>query len=1624
MKKNLLNTIRLTLIILCIGLIPKAQAKETGLIMTPSILVTPNPYMFDDTYIGETSTALFTFANTGTDPLDITDITFTNPAFSINYTSFTIEPGQSGELPVYFNPTTQGSFEGIMQIFSNDPVNNPYEVQLSGNGVIELNNGWEWINTGINFGLADIEFPQGQNQVGYAVGETASYNGDGMVIKTTDGGDTWTQLIFDVIPGLESLSFVDMETGYAAGWDGYMIKTTDGGNTWDTIVVATGLWYIRDIEFWDANNGVVLAYEEIYVTQDGGDTWSQGTTLARPCNKLTYADENTLYSVGSDNYIFKSSDGGYTWTQVYSGNLQDILLGVDFLNADYGIAVGDYGYILTTTDGGTTWTTDQQVGDQLLTGVYIWDEETAYVCGTPELLYITTDGGTTWNFDYNGNYSGNGFGSVTFTDNYTGFVCGSLDGEGIVLRKAGIAGGPSISVTPNPYVFDDTYVGETTTALFTFENTGSDPLDITDITFTNPAFSIDYTSFTIEPGQSGELPVYFNPTTQGSFEGTMQIFSNDPVNNPYEVQLSGNGVIELNNGWEWIETGFNFILMDIEFPEGQNQIGYSIGQSLTYNGVGIVIKTTDGGDTWEQLTPEGIPGLQGCSFLDVNTGYAAGWDGYLIKTIDGGATWDTIVVQNNIWQIADVEFRDVNHGIVTAWTDGTFVTEDGGQTWTESTGITTAPNMVTYADENTLFLVGGEDRINRSTDGGYTWTEVYGDGNTNFILLGVDFLDSNFGMAAGDYGHLYTTTDGGDTWTLSEPFGDELLHTPFIWDQDTIWVCGTPERVYKTTDGGSNWSTAYNGNWQKAFYRITFTDNYTGFICGGSGGIVLRKEGLTGAPAISVSPNPYVFDDTYLGETASASFTFENTGTESLVITDITFSDPAFSIDYTSFTIEPGESGELPVYFTPTTLGLIEGVMQIHSNDPVNNPYEVQLSGSGIVELIDGWQWIETGFNFILMDIQFPEGQNQIGYCVGQSLTYNGDGIVIKTTDSGQTWEQLTPDGIPGLMGMSFVDVNTGYAVGWDDYVIRTTDGGLTWDTLIIDSGMFSFYADIEFYDENNGVALYSDAVYITQDAGDSWTMGSGLTNSGYMIEYLDENTLVAVGNENYIFKSTDGGYNWSVKNSGSIGQVLLGVDFLNNQYGMAAGDYGNILTTTDGGETWTLDTQVGDNLLHTPFIWDEDTAWVVGTPELVYKTTDGGTNWNSAYSGNWQKAFYRITFTDNYTGFICGGSGGIVLRKEGLSGLDTQVFDLETGYQFISSGVIPPDPDMMVVMTDVLNDNLAFVRNSQGTMLRKIGPNWVNGIGDWIIDEGYLVKMNAGDSFAIEGLRIDPSTGIPVTTGYQFVSYFPEAPMDALVAFGSIVGEDLDFIRDSQGSMLRKIGPNWINGIGDAMPGEGYLVKMFADGEILYPAVAKLSGMTKVKPSYLIFEGGNAAEPVYTMYINGLEIGSEVAAYHGKVILGSMTVTSNNVFENALAVFSELNNGLGYVAGEPISLKVWSDNNVVIADFEMEPVYNSYVSNTYPGNDGEFSVVNITKGTAHSEELLVYPNPVSDKLYLENIKNKEIIIYDLMGNLKLSLYANTNTKVINVSDYTQGIYLIKIIWKEGITTEKFEVIK
>ncbi|MBI9037258.1 MAG: hypothetical protein JEY97_03925, partial [Bacteroidales bacterium] len=211
----------------------------------------------------------------------------------------------------------------------------------------------------------------------------------------------------------------------------------------------------------------------------------------------------------------------------------------------------------------------------------------------------------------------------------------------------------------------------------------------------------------------------------------------------------------------------------------------------------------------------------------------------------------------------------------------------------------------------------------------------------------------------------------------------------------------------------------------------------------------------------------------------------------------------------------------------------------------------------------------------------------------------------------------------------------------------------------------------------------------------------------------------------------------------------------------------------------------------------------------------------------------------------------------------DNQTIPVAPGFQFVSTHICPDSPDMTDVVAEIMNDDLQYVRNSTGAMLRKIGPNWVNGIGDWIGTEGYLIKTSADGEFTVTGSIIPANTPISLFAGFQFVSYLPETEIDALDAFATIISDDLLYVRNSTGAMLRKIGPNWVNGIGNCIPTEGYLIKMAADAELVYPSAGAPASVASVEKGtgHFVFEGGDPSANLWTIYIGGADISYDAEA-------------------------------------------------------------------------------------------------------------------------------------------------------------------
>lgn len=399
-------------------------------------------------------------------------------------------------------------------------------------------------STGTSFILYGMSFPPGQNNIGYACGMQYTYDADGVIIKTTDGGDNWTAIwpASGTIDGLQGIWFISDNVGFAGGWNNYFIKTTDGGANWTPVSCGTNVWYYTDVVFWDSNNGVACAYMNssdqcVFITSDGGDNWTQATSgIVGNMMAISYADANTLFAVNTSGNVYKSTDGGYNWT--VKASLPALLFGVTFADANFGV-VGGEEKIFATNDGGTTWTT-HTTGYENFYATEAFTDGTGYCGGTDENIYVTTDYGVSWTMEYNGTGTSSLY-KIRDTPNGTLTACGS---QGTIIRKAaslsaGFSADNTTICEADQVSFTDMTTGNPISWNWTFEggspgtSTSQNPtvsystagtydvtLEVSDGTLTNTLVETDYITVDAVPGQAATPTGPDETCNGGSYEYT------------------------------------------------------------------------------------------------------------------------------------------------------------------------------------------------------------------------------------------------------------------------------------------------------------------------------------------------------------------------------------------------------------------------------------------------------------------------------------------------------------------------------------------------------------------------------------------------------------------------------------------------------------------------------------------------------------------------------------------------------------------------------------------------------------------------------------------------------------------------------------------------------------------------------------------------------------------------------------------------------------------------------------------------------------------------------------------------------------------------------------------------
>ncbi len=205
---------------------------------------------------------------------------------------------------------------------------------------------------------------------GVAVGGTGVFlnaYGTGLVLTTTNGGGSWVSQTEPVINGiarvLRAVKMVSTNVGFIVGGNEYniqdgngvILKTTDGGSSWQTQTSGTAQ-ALYGVDFYDTNNGIAVGgLGTVLQTTNGGSTWTSRTSgVSGPLSSASYGSSTAVTIAGKGGVILHSTNGGSTWTSQSSGSAYD-LYGVDFADANLGVAVGSSGTILRTTNGGSTW---------------------------------------------------------------------------------------------------------------------------------------------------------------------------------------------------------------------------------------------------------------------------------------------------------------------------------------------------------------------------------------------------------------------------------------------------------------------------------------------------------------------------------------------------------------------------------------------------------------------------------------------------------------------------------------------------------------------------------------------------------------------------------------------------------------------------------------------------------------------------------------------------------------------------------------------------------------------------------------------------------------------------------------------------------------------------------------------------------------------------------------------------------------------------------------------------------------------------------------------------------------------------------------------------------------------
>lgn len=230
---------------------------------------------------------------------------------------------------------------------------------------------------------------------------------------------------------------------------------------------------------------------------------------------------------------------------------------------------------------------------------------------------------------------------------------------------------------------------------------------------------------------------------------------------------------------------------------------------------GTLSISSNGGINWEDVVPTAVD-LWQASIVDANTWYMVGDKGNILKTTDGGQTVVKKGLPGSIDLYYACYFKNANEGWVSGKTTGRIHhTVNGGESWSTFTvpGFATTKSYrdFFFINEMTGYLLGAGGMVTKTTDGGSTWVSLADNINTSHSLFCTYWKTELNGYAGSGSGLLYITTNGGTTWTSITVGGSANIRDIWFKDANNGVLVKENGEIYYTSTGGNtagSWSAA------------------------------------------------------------------------------------------------------------------------------------------------------------------------------------------------------------------------------------------------------------------------------------------------------------------------------------------------------------------------------------------------------------------------------------------------------------------------------------------------------------------------------------------------------------------------------------------------------------------------------------------------------------------------------------------------------------------------------------------------------------------------------------------------------------------------------------------------